>query len=102
MSRLTIELRPGVFIGNIGRRVREKLWERIVEEWHANALMIYSTNNEQGYSALSNGDTTREIVEYEGMILTQFIHSRKSQMRDLPVDELQEETVREKLGADPV
>jgi CRISPR-associated protein Cas2 len=81
MSRLTIELRPGVFVGNIGRRVREKLWKKIVEDWKASSLMIYTTNNEQGYAALSNGDTTREIVEVEGMVLTQFTHNRKDQMR---------------------
>lgn len=77
MSRLTLELKAGVFVGNIGRRVREKLWERIRDEWHANALMIYTTNNEQGYSALSHGDTTREIFEIEGMVLTRFQHKRK-------------------------
>lgn len=72
MSRLTIELKPGVFIGNFGRRVREKLWERITSEWKADALMIYTTNTEQGYAALSSGDTSREIVDFEGMLLTQY------------------------------
>ncbi|WP_241686906.1 type I-E CRISPR-associated endoribonuclease Cas2e [Leptospira stimsonii] len=72
MSRLTLELKAGVYAGNINRRVREKLWEKIITDWKSNALMIYTTNNEQGYAALSNGDTTREIVEIEGMILTQF------------------------------
>ncbi len=93
MSRLTIELKAGVFVGNIGRRVREKIWERIIREWKANALMIYTTNNEQGYAALSNGDTSREIVEMEGMILTQFIHNRKTQMRPLPPEDGDESPV---------
>lgn len=72
MSRLTIELKAGVFVGNFGRRVREKLWARITEEWKVDALMIYKTNTEQGYAALSNGDTSREIVDFEGMVLTQY------------------------------
>jgi CRISPR-associated protein Cas2 len=72
MSRLTIELKAGVFVGNFGRRVREKLWTRITEEWKVDALMIYKTNTEQGYAALSNGDTSREIVDVEGMVLTQY------------------------------
>jgi CRISPR-associated protein Cas2 len=75
MSRLTIELRAGVFVGNINRRIREKLWERIAGEWNANALMIFTTSNEQGYAALSHGDTSREIVEIEGMVLTRFTRS---------------------------
>ncbi len=82
MSRLTIELKAGVFVGNINRRVRERLWERIVKEWKVPALMIYTTNTEQGYAALSNGDTSREIIELEGMILTRFLHSRKDQYRE--------------------
>ena len=84
MSRLTLELKSGVYIGNLGRRVREKLWQKIVEEWKANALMIFTTNNEQGYSALSNGDTSREIIEHEGLILTSFQHKRKNQYRAIP------------------
>ena len=87
MSRLTIELRAGVFVGNIGRRVRDKLWEKIEKKWKANALMIYSTNNEQGYAALSHGDTSRAIIELEGMVLTQFTHNRKDQMRPIPIEE---------------
>ena len=84
MSRLTLELKSGVYIGNLGRRVREKLWQKIVEEWKANALMIFTTNNEQGYSALSNGDTSREIIEHEGLVLTAFQHHRKEQYRQIP------------------
>lgn len=84
MSRLTLELKPGVFVGNINRRIREKLWERITENWKSDALMVYTTNNEQGYSALSNGDPSREIVEWEGMLLTQFTHSRSSKAKRKP------------------
>lgn len=77
MSRLTIELKAGVFVGNINRRIREKLWEKIIQKWKANALMIYTTNNEQGYAALSHGDTTRDLIKVEGMILSQFTRTEK-------------------------
>ena len=72
MSRLTIELKAGIFVGNFGRRVREKLWNRIVNEWKIDGLMIYTTNTEQGFYALSNGDTSRQIKSIEGILLTQY------------------------------
>jgi CRISPR-associated protein Cas2 len=46
--------------------------------------MIFTTNNEQGYSAISNGDTSRDIINHEGMILTSFQHKRKDQYRAIP------------------
>lgn len=84
MSRLTLELKSGVFVGNINRRVRDKLWERITKKWNAAALMIYTTNTEQGFAALSHGDTSREIIDREGMVLTQFTHSRQNKSRAEP------------------
>ncbi len=69
MSRLTIEFKPGVFIGNINARVRDKLWDRVVNKWNIDALMIYTTNNEQGYRVRSNGKTSREVFDCEGVLL---------------------------------
>lgn len=77
MSRLTIELHPGVFVGNISRRVREKLWDKITEKWNADSLLLWTTNTEQGYAALSNGDPSRELVDIEGLTLTRFVHKDK-------------------------
>ena len=81
MSRLTIELHPGVFVGNISRRVREKLWEKITGEWDADSLMLWTTNTEQGYAALSHGDPTRELVHIEGLTLTRFVYERKEAVK---------------------
>jgi CRISPR-associated protein Cas2 len=71
MSRLTVEFKPGVFIGNINARVRDKLWDKVVKKWCIDALMIYTTNNEQGYLVRSNGETSRSIVEFDGLLLTE-------------------------------
>lgn len=69
MSRLAIEVKSGVFVAAVGARVRDRLWERICREWKLNAIMLYSTNNEQGYRLLSNGDPDREIIDFEGISL---------------------------------
>ncbi len=71
MSRLTVEFKPGVFIGKLNARVRDKLWDRVVNKWSVNALMIYTTNNEQGYAVRSNGETSREVADFDGLLLTE-------------------------------
>ena len=81
MSRLMFELKAGVFVGKLGQRVRTKLWEKITDVWNANALMIYSMNTEQGFAALSHGDTSRELRYVEGIWLTEFSHDRASQVQ---------------------
>ena len=69
MSRLAIEVKSGVFVASINARVRDKLWEKIIHEWCLNAIMIYTTNNEQGYGILSNGDPDREVINFDGILL---------------------------------
>lgn len=97
MSRLTIELKAGVFVGNFNRRIRDKLWDKIVRKWNANALLIYTTNNEQGFGALSNGDPSRELINHEGLVLTQFTRSeRAEEHQDAPLKPQQRITKRTK------
>ncbi|EKR75161.1 CRISPR-associated endoribonuclease Cas2, subtype TIGR01873 [Leptospira noguchii str. 2006001870] len=69
MSRLAIELKPGVFVATVGARVRDQIWKKICEEWKSDALMLYSSNTGQGYIIRSNGDPSREIVEFDGIQL---------------------------------
>ena len=69
MSRLTIEVKSGVFVGTLSARVRDKLWDKIVTKWNLNAIMIYSTNNEQSYFIRSNGDPDREVIDFDGIAL---------------------------------
>ena len=48
VSRWLLEISPGVFVGHISARVREKLWERIVDTLKdGRASMVFSARNEQ-------------------------------------------------------
>jgi CRISPR-associated protein Cas2 len=69
MSRLTIEPKANVFVGNINARVRDKLWAKVCDTWDVPALMIYSTNVEQGYKVRIHGDPSRSVFESEGISL---------------------------------
>ena len=70
ITRWLLELRPGVFVGNISALVREKLWEHICEKTKGGAAMLlHSAANEQGYLIRNFGDTQRKIRDFEGLQL---------------------------------
>ena len=69
MSRLTIEPKANVFIGNVNARIRDKLWQKVVEKWDVPAVMIYTTNVEQGYKIRIHKDPTRDVYESNGIYL---------------------------------
>jgi CRISPR-associated protein Cas2 len=71
MSRFAVEYRPGVFIADINARVRDKVWDRVVDKWNLDALMIYTTNKEQGYDVRVNGTTSRQPVIFDGIVLAE-------------------------------
>lgn len=69
MSRLALEVKAGVFVADISARVRVKLWKKIAEDWKLNAIMLYSTNKEQSYGILVNGDPSRTAMDFDGITL---------------------------------
>ena len=64
-----------VFVGNVSAMVRDKLWElvcqriRSAKQARGGAMLIWNTNNEQGYAARSFGVTNRKIVDMDGLTL---------------------------------
>lgn len=48
VSRWLLEIAPGVFVGHVTARVRDRLWERIVDTLKdGRAIMVFSARNEQ-------------------------------------------------------
>lgn len=72
LTRWLIEPRTGVFVGQVSARVRDKLWEKAVtKKKSGGVIQIWNTNTEQGYKMRSSGDTSRKIIEIEGLQLIQ-------------------------------
>ncbi len=70
ITRWMLELRPGVFVGNISALVREKLWETVCQKLKGGAAMLlHSAANEQGYKIRTFGDTTRKVKDFDGLQL---------------------------------
>ncbi len=65
-----IEPKAGIFLGRITARLRDKLWEKAVAGSGSGAcLQAWSSPGEQGFIVRSHGDTSRKIVDFEGLRL---------------------------------
>ncbi len=70
LTRWLLEVKAGTFVGRVSALVRDKLWELVCEKSKGGGcLMVYDTNNEQGFGIRSYGDTSRELVDFDGLVL---------------------------------
>ncbi|HEY3398552.1 MAG TPA: type I-E CRISPR-associated endoribonuclease Cas2e [Armatimonadota bacterium] len=70
LSRWMIQPKTGVFVGTLSARVRDRLWEKVIESKKATgALLVYQAQTEQGFQVRSWGKTDREPVDFEGLTL---------------------------------
>lgn len=68
-----VEVRAGVYIGNLGRRVREMLWRTVQDEVEdGNAVMAWSTNNESGFDFITFGVNRRVPLDLQGLKVVAF------------------------------
>jgi CRISPR-associated protein Cas2 len=69
-----LEVRAGVYVGNVSRRVREMIWDTVIKGIEeGNAVMAWSTNTESGFDFLTWGTNRREPVEIDGLKLVSFL-----------------------------
>ena len=68
-----IEIRAGVYVGDLSAKVREMIWQQVevgIEE--GNAIMSWSTNTESGFDFLTLGENRRIPIEIDGLKLVSF------------------------------
>ncbi|WP_320056605.1 type I-E CRISPR-associated endoribonuclease Cas2e [Desulfuromonas thiophila] len=69
-----VEVRAGVYVGDISRRVREMIWDNLeqgIED--GNAVMAWTSNNESGFDFMTLGANRRIPVEMDGIQLVSFL-----------------------------
>lgn len=70
LTRWLLEPKSGVFVGSVTGMVRELLWEKLCKEaGSGGCMMIHSDNTEQGFSIRVYGESSREVVDFEGLFL---------------------------------
>jgi len=68
-----LEIRAGVYVGDVNRRIREMIWEQInalVDE--GNVVMAWASRHESGFEFQTCGKNRRIPVDYEGLRLVRF------------------------------
>lgn len=93
LTRWLTEITAGVYVGHVSALVRDLLWEQVVKEMKAvsRAVLVYKTNNEQGFAIRMFGDSRRKLVDVDGLQLVANQHaawlSWKSDDDDDPADD---------------
>ena len=69
-----LEIRAGVYLGKVSRRVREMIWDNVEEGIEdGNAVMAWSTNTESGFDFFTIGKNRRIPKEMDGIKLVSFL-----------------------------
>jgi CRISPR-associated protein Cas2 len=69
-----VEVRAGVYVGKVSRRVREMIWDNLEKGIDTgNAVMVWSSNTESGFDFLTLGANRRIPVEMDGIKLVSFL-----------------------------
>ena len=75
-----LEVRAGVYIGNVGRRIREMIWEQVTTlADDGNVVMAWATNTESGYEFQTYGENRRVPVDYDGLRLVTFLPQKDTE-----------------------
>jgi len=69
-----LEIRAGVYVGHVNRRVREMIWNQIEKGiGEGNAVMVWSTNTESGFDFVTLGANRRIPKDMDGIRLVSFL-----------------------------
>ena len=69
-----LEVRAGVYVGDVSGRVREMIWEQVsflAEE--GNVVMAWATNTESGFDFVTYGQNRRMPIDFDGLRLVRFL-----------------------------
>lgn len=73
-----LEVRAGVYLGDVSKRIREKLWEYIQADLgDGNVVIAWRTNTESGFEFQTLGENRRQPVDWDGLRLVSFLPPNK-------------------------
>lgn len=81
LNQWMVEILPGIYVGRPSARVREYLWNELVDALAAEekpyAALICQSDNEQGYLARTIGDHRYALVDFDGLQLVTVAHKSR-------------------------
>lgn len=73
LSVWLLEVRAGVYIGSVSKKVREVIWENISLMYgDGNVVLSWATNTESRFDFVTIGDNRREPINFDGVMLVKF------------------------------
>lgn len=68
-----LEVRAGVYVGDVSRRAREMIWEQCdAMREQGNVVMAWATSTESGFDFQTLGENRRIPVDFDGLRLVSF------------------------------
>lgn len=75
-----LEIRAGVYVGDVSRRVREMIWQQVTALAETgNVAMAWATNTESGFDFQTFGENRRVPIEYDGLRLVSFMPPKQEE-----------------------
>ncbi|MDX1755922.1 MAG: type I-E CRISPR-associated endoribonuclease Cas2e [Marinobacter sp.] len=71
-----LEIRAGVYVGDVSKRIREVIWEQVgLLAEDGNVAMAWASNHESGFEFQTYGKNRRVPVDHDGLRLVRFLPS---------------------------
>ena len=69
-----LQIRAGVYVGDVSQRVREMIWQQCDTLYEdGNVVMAWATNTESGFDFQTLGKNRRIPVDFDGLRLVSFL-----------------------------
>ena len=69
-----LQIRAGVYVGDVSQRVREMIWQQCDTLYEdGNVVMAWATNTESGFDFQTLGKNRRNPVDFDGLRLVSFL-----------------------------
>lgn len=73
LTRWLLEVTPELYVGTVSARVRDELWASVAAcTGDGMSVLVYPSNNEQGFELRTAGTRRRQPVDFDGMTLVAF------------------------------
>ncbi|MEJ2065487.1 MAG: type I-E CRISPR-associated endoribonuclease Cas2e [Reinekea sp.] len=69
-----LEIRAGVYVGDVSKKIREMIWYQVGElAEDGNVVMAWATNTESGFDFITYSENRRMPVDFDGLRLVRFL-----------------------------
>lgn len=69
-----LEIRAGVYVGDVSRRIREMIWDQVGQlAEKGNVAMAWASNHESGFEFQTYGENRRMPIDHDGLRLVRFL-----------------------------